>query len=325
MGLCALNGADGDDALSGIVGQSAALGAAVSSLRSFAYSDAPLLLTGETGSGKELFARAAQALSRRRDRAFVSVNCAAVPGSLFEAEFFGYRRGAFTGATHDHVGFAQQAHGGTLFLDEVAELCLDLQPKLLRLLQERQVRPVGAVRDVEVDLRLVAATNRDLAKDVGDGRFRADLYYRLNAVEVHIPPLRERTEDLPLLAAHLLSQNGAANGISACAMRCLCAYCWPGNVRELENELRRAAVLAGVGPIEAAHLSARVREPIGASAPTALLSLPERVAEFERGAIRCALASAHGNKAEAARLLGLNRKTLFTKLRRLGLERPGAI
>lgn len=320
MGLCALHPAEGDNALSGIVGQSAALRAAVSSLRSFAYSDAPLLLTGETGSGKELFARAAQALSRRRDRAFVSVNCAAVPGSLFEAEFFGYRRGAFTGATQDHVGFAQQAHGGTLFLDEVAELCLELQPKLLRLLQERQVRPVGAVRDVEVDLRLVAATNRDLAKDVGDGRFRADLYYRLNAVEVRIPPLRERIEDLPLLAAHLLSENGAANtAISACAMRCLRAYSWPGNVRELENELRRAAVLAGVGTIEASHLSAKVREPI-ASVPMGLLSLPERVAEFEREAIRCALASAHGNKTEAARLLGLNRKTLFTKLRRLGLE-----
>jgi two-component system response regulator PilR (NtrC family) len=323
---CEPDRGDGRDAFSAIVGEAAAIRLAVASLRPFADADAPLLLTGETGCGKELFARAAHAASVRRHRPFVPVNCAAVPSTLFEAEFFGYRRGAFTGATRDHAGFAQQAHTGTLFLDEVAELPLDLQPKLLRLLQEHQVRPVGGTREVEVDLRLIAASNRDLAQEVRIGRFRPDLYYRLNALEIHVPSLRERIEDLPGLAAHLLARMGwPQKTLSDCALSCLVSYSWPGNVRELENELHRAAVLAGTGPIEALHLSTRLRAGPSAASPACLLPLSERVAAFEREAIRGALELAQGNKAQAARILGLNRKTLFTKLRRLGLEGSRAI
>jgi DNA-binding NtrC family response regulator len=277
--------------------------------------------TGETGTGKEVFARALHAASARRDGPFVAVNCAAIPASLFEAELFGHRRGAFTGAVRDHVGFAQQADGGVLFLDEIGELPLDVQPKLLRLLQDRAVQPVGAERAVRIDVRLVAATHRDLAQEVAAKRFREDLFYRVHVVDIRLPALRERAADVPELVQHLLERIGRqAQTIAPRAMKRLTSYEWPGNVRELENELQRASILAGGDPIELRHLSEKLRGTPDRAAPgSADATLSERLAVAERAIIREVLARTHGNRTHAARVLGLTRQGLVRKLQRLGL------
>jgi transcriptional regulator with PAS, ATPase and Fis domain len=274
-----------------------------------ARSRATVLLLGESGTGKELLARAIHRASDRRDGPFVAVNCAAVPEGLLEAEFFGYAEGAFTGARRGgKPGKFVRAEGGTLFLDEVGELAPVLQAKLLRALQEREVEPVGATQPVLIDVRVVAASNRDLAAMVATGGFRLDLYYRLNVLTLHLPPLRERPSDIPQLALALLARlsEGAPPALSPLLLERLMAYEWPGNVRELENTLERALVLAQGAELAGEHFSL----PPATSDST----WRQRRRAAEREALLGALARAGGNKTAAARLLGLSRSRFYEKL-----------
>ncbi len=294
-----------------------------------AAADVPLLITGETGSGKEVLARYVHRASRRDKGPFVAFNCAAIPENLIESELFGFVKGAFTGAAGDRKGLFEEAHGGTLFLDEIGEMPPLMQAKLLRVLQDGEVRRVGANKPVHVDVRVISATHRDLAALVGEGRFRADLMYRLNAVTLKLPPLREREDDVALLAHVFLSRAAAQcrksfPGFSPDALWALTTYRFPGNIRELDNEILRAAALTPDGePIAAAVFSEALRQ----SAPAALsipadgvVPLKDAVARAERVAIERALEHAAGNVAEAARLLGVTRPGLYKAMERLGLR-----
>jgi two-component system NtrC family response regulator len=296
-----------------------------------APTEAPLLLLGESGTGKELLARAVHYNSSRARGPFVTVNVAAIPESLVEAELFGVVKGAFTGASSDRPGLFRQADGGTLFLDEIGEMRSDLQAKLLRALDSGEVRPVGGEREERVEVRVVAATNRDLAAAVEEGAFRRDLYHRIAVVVLRLPPLRDRVEDLPLLVGHLLAKHGAAGlQVAPEAMRLLAAWHWPGNVRELENELRRAVLLrkdpARVGPED---LAAEIRAgpPAGARGPGTFdlraVEIPEGgidLAELERTLLRKALERTAGNQTKAAALLGITRQTLIYRMEKHGLK-----
>jgi transcriptional regulator with GAF, ATPase, and Fis domain len=284
----------------------------------------PVVIHGESGTGKELVARAIHHNGPRGGRPFVSENCAAIPENLLEAALFGHVRGAFTGADGDRRGLFEIADGGTLFLDEVGEMSPAMQSKLLRVLQEGELRRVGAERGRKVDVRIVAASNRDLGRLVADGRFREDLYYRLNVVRVVLPPLRERREDIPLLVDHFLRKHAAQaqrppKKIARPALAKLCGYRWPGNVRELENEVLRAAALGGE-TIVVEDLSPHVAagEPV---APIDVddLTVRARVERLERTLVREALSRSGGNQSRAARLLGLSRFGLQKKLRRYGI------
>src|SRR5450432_1790050 len=291
-----------------------------------APSQATVLLLGESGTGKELLARAIHESSPRGSGPFVPVNCAALPESILEAELFGYEKGAFTGAVHRHEGRFPQADGGTLFLDEIGEIPTHVQVKLLRVLQEGEIERLGG-RTVKVDLRLVAATNQDLRAAVREGRFREDLYYRLNVIDVPIPPLRDRREDVPLLAAHFLQIYGDRNGrhlsgFSRAAAEALERYDWPGNVRELENTVERAVVLSRGSAIELDDLSSEVRT--GGSAAGDGKSLTFAVGtpleEIERRVIHATLAHTGGDKRVCAQLLGIATRTIY---RRLEEQRAG--
>ncbi|PKO35265.1 MAG: sigma-54-dependent Fis family transcriptional regulator [Betaproteobacteria bacterium HGW-Betaproteobacteria-7] len=295
--------------------------------------DLSVMVTGESGTGKEMVARAIHYESRRAARPFITENCGAVPDSLLESELFGYKRGAFTGAVEDRVGLFQQADGGTLFLDEIGETSPAFQVKLLRALQEGEFRPLGSSRPVTVDVRVIAATNRDLEEDVRTGRFREDLYYRLATIPMHVPPLRQRPMDLPLLAAHLLEATARildkpVDGIEAAAMQALAAYQWPGNVRELQNEILRMVALADAALLGRQLLSPRVlgatggRPDADAALPTTGLhgNLRERMEQLEQRVIAEAMQRHRGNKSRAARELGLSRVGLRAKLNRYGLE-----
>ncbi len=313
--------------LAGIVGESEALRAAFALVERAAASQATVLVSGETGTGKELLARAVHFGSRRREAPFIAVNCAAFPETLLESELFGHLRGAFTGADRDKKGLFEVAAGGTLFLDEVGETSPALQAKLLRVLQEREIRPVGALRAQAVDVRVIAATNRDLRREVARGAFREDLYYRLAVFEIPVPPLRERPGDVLLLARHFLSLHGRRDGkaglrLASDAIHLLQSYPWPGNVRELENEMQRAVALAEPGEtIAPARLSARllgILEPTReAGASESLRSAMDRV---EAWLLRRALDANGGRRTLTARRLGLTREGLYKKLRRLGIE-----
>ncbi|MBL9078329.1 MAG: sigma 54-interacting transcriptional regulator [Planctomycetes bacterium] len=297
-----------------LLGSSPALLRVLHVLDRIAATELPVLLTGESGTGKELAARALHAASARRRGEFVAVNTAAIAEGLLESELFGHTRGAFTGAERDRPGLLRQAAGGTLFLDEVTEMDLDLQAKLLRALEAGRVRPVGGDREFALDVRVVAATNRDPRQAIADGRLREDLYFRLAVVTVHLPPLRERIEDVVPLAEHVLAAIAHEHGapppaVTAELTAALRARPWPGNVRQLKNELQRLWALAAGGPLSPALLSpAEPAAPAGP--PPATLDL----AQLERWAIDRALAAANGNKAEAARLLGIGRRTLYSKL-----------
>ncbi|HEU0032607.1 MAG TPA: sigma 54-interacting transcriptional regulator [Kofleriaceae bacterium] len=288
-----------------------------------AASDATVLVTGESGTGKELVARAIHARSPRRDGPLVTVNCAALPEALLESELFGHVKGAFTDARTARPGLFAQAAGGSLFLDEIGELPLALQPKLLRALQDRVVRPVGGDREVEVDVRIIAATNRELATLVAERAFREDLYYRLDVIRVELPPLRARDNDVLLLAQHFLVRSArrahkAIDGFSPAAARQLLAYSWPGNVRELQNCIERAVALARYATISVEDLPDRVRAPATRPDPVAsddLADLPT-MEEVERRYIARVMAAVGGNKASAARILGYDRTTLYRKLDR---------
>ncbi len=310
----------------------------VNTIRRVADSNVTVLLTGETGVGKELFARALHQASARNDRAFVPFNCATVPREMFDSQLFGHKRGSFTGATDDSPGVIRSAAGGTLLLDEIGEMSLDTQPKLLRFLESGEIRPLGDARPQLVDVRIVAATNANLEQLVADGRFREDLYYRLNVIRIGIPPLRERREEIPVLVEHFLEQYGREFQkpqlrLADETLEYLVLYRWPGNVRQLANEVRRMVALAEPGAVlMPAHLSddiAASRRTVPTATPvlqsTEVMTrldqpLAAAVEHIERAAIRRAIAVAEGNLIEAAKMLGLSRKGLYLKRQRLGLD-----
>jgi two-component system, NtrC family, response regulator PilR len=320
-----------------LVGDSARMAELRAMIARVARTQAPVLVQGESGTGKEVVARLLHAQGPRAAGPFVAVNCGAIPEPLLESELFGHRRGAFTGATADRAGLFQAAAGGTLFLDEIAELPLSMQVRLLRALQERAVRPVGAEREVPVDVRVISATHQDLAVRVRDGRFREDLYYRINVIALRVPALRERREDLPALAAHLLGRiaPGAGVTLEAEALAALGRYDFPGNVRELENILERAAALCEGGRIVAhdivlpdamapAHASVPAKaavadQPASGSGD----SLDSALESVERERILAALQGTRWNRTAAAARLGVTLRALRYRMHKLGLDRAG--
>ncbi|RQV01967.1 sigma-54-dependent Fis family transcriptional regulator [Burkholderia cenocepacia] len=311
-----------------LLGVSAAMRDVQKQIGRAAMSDATVLLTGETGTGKEVAARVLHAASARHAGPFIAVNCAAIPADLLESELFGHRRGAFTGAHADRAGRLVEADGGTLFLDEIGDMPAAMQAKLLRALQERQVMPLGADRATAIDIRVVAATHRDLAAAVADGTFREDLFYRLNVIPLHLPPLAERVADILPLAAHFLSNAAGMRALHLTndAQRALLDHRWPGNVRELRNVMERAAALAPGPAVSTADLglgAVPARQAGADAVPAHLLDmpLPDALATVERAAILRALERANGNRAEAARQLGIGRQSLYARMANLGIER----
>jgi DNA-binding NtrC family response regulator len=316
--------------LGNLIGRSAQMQEIFALIRRLSGSAASVLVTGASGTGKELVAKAIHFNSPRRERPFVALNCAAIPDTLLESELFGYKRGAFTDARADRAGIFLEADGGTIFLDEIAELSPALQAKLLRVLQEGEIRPLGATRSEKVDVRVVAATNKDLESRLADGTFREDLFYRLNVIHIHLPALRDRAEDILPLAEHFLTRSGGkagkeVRGFHETARKSLLAYGWPGNVRELENVVERAVALAEGSLIQPEDLPQAIRE----RRMTAEDDLSAAVArgltldELERDYIKRVLAAEGGNKTRAAQRLGLDRKTLYRKLEEYGTP-PGS-
>jgi len=317
-----------------IIGKSAAMQSMFALIRRLSGSSASVLVTGASGTGKELVAKSLHFNSPRRERPFVAINCAAIPDTLLESELFGYKRGAFTDARTDRAGLFVEADGGTMFLDEIAELPPALQAKLLRVLQEGEVRPLGATRSQKVDVRVVAATNKDLEQNLSSGAFRQDLFYRLNVIHIHLPALRDRADDILPLAEHfLVTSAGKAGkdvrGFHELAKKALFTYGWPGNVRELENVVERAVALVegpmirvdDLPPLLATSAARRPAEAQSAQAAdveadpfTAALARGLTLAELERDYIMKVLAAEGGNKTRAAQRLGLDRKTLYRKL-----------
>jgi two-component system response regulator HydG len=312
---------DSDTPIDGIAGSSPAIRETIEMIRRVADSDATVLVTGESGTGKELVARALHNLSPRRDHPFVAVNCAAMPAPLLESELFGHVRGAFTDAKRSRAGLFVQAGAGTIFLDEIGEMPIEMQVKLLRVLQERKVRPVGGDEEVPFEARVVTATNRDLETEVDEKRFREDLFYRINVVAIPVPPLRSRAGDILLLAQYFLKRiagrtNKPVQGISGPAARLLMDYDWPGNVRELENCMERAVALCRLDEVTVDDLPSKVQEHqsskivITTESPGELITLDE----MERRYVRQVLNAVGGNKTHAARILGIDRRSLYRRL-----------
>jgi two-component system response regulator HydG len=310
-----------------IIGRSTVMVNLLETVAQVASSEATVLVTGETGTGKELIAGAIHFNSLRKDGSFVKMNCAAVPEGLLESELFGHEKGAFTGAHREKSGKFQQAHGGSLFLDEISEMSLPMQVKLLRVLQEREITRLGGEDVIQVDVRVIAGTNKELTREIKNGRFREDLYYRLNVVTLNVPPLRDRKEDIPLLAQHFLVLFSEKNrkqikGLTPQAMDRLLKHDWPGNVRELMNSVERAVVLSRSEYLDDKDFPVVVKSALsgdpGAAGPQAGPSIVKLDA-VEREAILKTLESADGNKSEAARRLGITRKTLHKKLKRYGM------
>jgi len=327
-----------------LVGESLAIQNIFITIEKVSQTDSTVLITGESGTGKELVARAVHENSPKASKPLVVVNCGAIPSELLEAELFGHVKGAFTGATQSRMGRFELAHGGTIFLDEVGDIPLHLQVKLLRVLQTRQFEAVGSSKTIEVDVRIIAATNRDLEDAVQKREFREDLYYRLNVIPVKIPSLRERKSDIPLLVNHFVQQFNELTGYSVEApsgqiMEALMAYDWPGNIRELENLMERLVILKGQGTVDLGDLPHRIFQkyadgrPQGAGAlsewefprmvlPNSGVDLKAIVAAFENHLVDQALARTNGNKNRASELLSMNRTTLVEKLRKRGMIIP---
>ena len=314
------------------VGTGAPMQAVYELIRRVGPSKASVFITGETGTGKELAARAVHNASPRRDKLFVPINCAAIPAEMLESELFGYEKGAFTGAVRERVGKFELADGGTIFLDEITEMPVALQVKLLRVLQENVIERLGSNRAISLDLRVIAATNQDPADAVREGRLREDLYYRINVVSIHLPPLRERPEDIPGLVAHFAARHGSRGAnLTARALDRLAAYGWPGNVRELQNVVERALILGGDGSLDEEHFSLPRGVAGSATAPARpgtapaadAMPLNRAVDELESRLIDAALARAQGNKAKAAALLEISERTLWYKLKKLRPDQGG--
>lgn len=324
---------------SAIIGRSTPIRDLEVRIAKLARSQAPVYISGESGSGKELVARSIHAQGSRSKQPFMPVNCGAIPSELMEGEFFGHKKGSFTGAHQDKEGLFQAAEGGTLFLDEVADLPLDMQVKLLRAIQEKAIRPVGASAEIKTDIRILCATHKNLAKEVEEGRFRQDLFYRLNVIQLNVPALRERREDIPQLAQHLLQKLSTEVGlpapeISATAMEHLCQYSFPGNVRELENVLERAFTLCEGQCIQVSDLQLNTEQALNTSrkSPESLPqqdhfarcaeypSLDDYLSEIEKDIILSALESVRWNKTLAAKELGITFRSLRYRLQKLGLD-----
>jgi len=330
-----------------LIGQSARMTEVYQVIEKVADTPSTVLITGESGTGKELIARALHENSSRNGKPFIRVNCAAIPRDLIESELFGYEKGAFTGAVTSKPGRFELAHDGTLFLDEIGEIPVNMQVKLLRAIQEQEFERVGGIKTIEVDVRLVAATNRDLQEEIRQGRFREDLYYRLNVVQVRLPPLRERTSDIPLLVEHFLRHFRAklkkdVRGVSEGAMERLLAHPWPGNIRELENVIERCLLFCDGERIDVGDLPPELRAPGSAAAPIERApsadgdvevaerpppglkeAVREATSRLERELIVRALKQTGGNVTHTARLLKISRKSLQTKMKELGLREEG--
>jgi two-component system response regulator AtoC len=315
--------------LHGIVGSSVKIQDVLRMISRLKDTRTPVLITGESGTGKELVARAIHFRGSFANRPFVAVDCGSLVPTLIESELFGYEKGAFTGAVKSKTGLFQSANGGTIFLDEIGEVPLELQGKLLRVLQEKEVRPVGSNQKVKVDVRVIAATNRDLESEYRNGTFRKDLYFRLNVVTVHLPSLRERRSDIPLLAHWFLDRYAKGNSIqiTSSAMKCLLQYDWPGNVRELENCVERAVALGDRRVIDVSDLppslasASPALESGGTSHSTSLTSTD--LEDLERVTIQRVFEQVKGDKAMAGRMLGISRATLYRKLKRYNIGGHG--
>jgi two-component system, NtrC family, response regulator AtoC len=312
-------------AVTGLIGNSVPMQSLKQMIQQVAPERATVFIVGETGTGKELVAKALHDASPRKSELFVAVNCAAIPVDILESELFGHEKGAFTGAVKERVGKFELANGGTLFLDEITEMPIQLQSKLLRVLQENIVEKLGGNRQIALDVRVVAATNRDPLQAVKEGKLREDVYYRLNVIQLAVPPLRERGEDVGLLADYFLHKRQGK--LSESARLCLQQYRWPGNVRELENILERAAILAGSQTIQPQHLPADIAQPMAAATEASSaasdsndLSIPHATEIIERRLILQALDHCQGNKTKAAKLLEISERSLWNKLNQYGLR-----
>ena len=319
-----------EDNLDGIIGSSAHIQDVLRMISRLKDTRTPVLIAGESGTGKELVARAIHFRGSMAQTPFVAVDCGSLVPTLMESELFGYEKGAFTGATKSKAGLFQAANGGTIFLDEIGELPLEMQAKLLRVLQEKEVRPVGSNERETVDVRVIAATNRDLEAAYRAGTFRKDLYFRLNVVTVHLPPLRDRRSDIPVLVHHFLDRYAKASQIQVTAptMKSLLQYEWPGNVRELENCIARAVTLGDGKTIDVSDLPPAIRaepaEPGSAGVPAASSLSTTALAEMERMTILRVFEQAHGDKALAGKMLGISRATLYRKLKRYNIAVKGS-
>lgn len=309
-----------------MVGTSDAMAEVFSLVSKVADTEAAILITGESGTGKELVARAIHEQSSRRNLPFVAINCAAIPGELLESELFGHVKGAFTGAIKDQQGKFQQADGGTIFLDEVCDLPLVMQPKLLRVLQEKEVLPVGSGKTQKIDVRVVAATNLDIEEMVAAGRFREDLYYRLSVIPIHLPPLRQRMEDIPLLLRHFAARVGSPHVVfSKDALEALRAYPWPGNVRELENMVTRLMILRETDMIRMEDLPKKILTPQQREGQIGVVNLPPEgypLEQLEREVVIEALERNNWNKSAAAAFLKVPRHVLLYRLEKYGIDNP---
>ncbi|HHI98017.1 MAG TPA: sigma-54-dependent Fis family transcriptional regulator [Thermodesulfatator atlanticus] len=323
-----------------IIGKSKAMRRVFALIEKVADTESTVLILGESGTGKELVARAIHAASDRREGPFIPVNCGAIPEELLESELFGHEKGAFTGAIKTRIGRFELAHGGTIFLDEIAEMSPKLQVKLLRVLQERTFERIGGTKPIKVDIRVIAATNKDLEKEVKEGRFREDLYYRLNVIPIKLPPLRERLEDIPLLVEHFLARfsnrkKEPVQGISKEALECLMKHDWPGNVRELENVIERMVILSNGSQLTLEDVPEYILEKTGTVKTTAYVQefdipdegvhLPTLVAEFEKNLILKALEKTGWVKNRAAKLLRINRTTLIEKMKKQKIMAPKSL
>jgi DNA-binding NtrC family response regulator len=321
--------------LPGFLAASAAMTRVMEQIQRMSANDLTVLITGESGTGKELVARAIHVGSHRSGGMFLPYNCTTTGRELADSQLFGHRRGSFTGAISDQPGLIRSAAGGTLFLDEIGDLAIDVQPKLLRFLEQQEIMPIGETRPQRVDVRVLAATNADLEQRVAEGKFREDLYYRLSVIRIHVPPLRDRREEIPHLATYFLREACERLGkpdiqLSSEVLEVFSQYWWPGNVRQLKNEIQRAVALSvPEGTVDPAHLSPEISNtrlpasPMGAGRPRAArasANLASAVEEVERDMIQAALDRSGGNISESARSLGLTRRGLYLKLRRLGLE-----